>query len=483
MARKPGPDGPDTPIIDDDLVRPGGKVDPAAVFRAARAMAAGRVDAEIRARDESEDPDGELPSARVTFRLSRDLRKRLDKYLTDRITFMSRAQLQRLIEAGGVTVNGRAAKSSTVLCLHDVIEIEIPAPPAEDVPPEDIPLDVMFEDEHLIVLNKSPDIIVHPARSHLSGTLINALAHHFGHRSSGSLSSVGKEFARPGVVHRLDRQTSGVIVFAKTDEAHWRLARQFELRQVDKRYFAVAHGRVEPAADVIDRPIGPHPSREKGHREKHVVRHDELGKPSVTIYRVLARYGPRGDGAGEAGRAGPSASEHAGPVAPQSAPRLPSGWGGSSPHSARVPVPRVAAAQPARDSGEFTAMELELKTGRTHQIRVHLSHLGFPLVGDDMYGGRALRWRGGGRVKSEEAFERQALHAALLVFRHPISGRDMSFAAPLPSDLRGLLRYMRGLGRAEEEPRPSGAVLDLTTLACERSPSGAGGESRPSRRV
>src|ERR1051326_4164732 len=151
----------------------------------------------------------------------------------------------------------------------------------------------MYEDEFLIVINKAPDIIVHPARSHLKGTMVYALAWRF-KNSGGGLSQVGTEFARPGVVHRLDRHTSGVIVFAKQDEAHWKLGHQFEHRRVEKRYLAIAHGRLEPPADVIDLPIGPHPSRDKGYREKYVVRHDEQGKPSVTIYRVRERYDPHG---------------------------------------------------------------------------------------------------------------------------------------------------------------------------------------------
>ncbi|MFN3311802.1 MAG: RluA family pseudouridine synthase, partial [Thermomonas sp.] len=182
--------------------------------------------------------------------------------------------------------------------MGDVVEVAVPPPPSEDFPEEDIPLDVLFEDEHLIVLNKSPDIIVHPARTHKKGTLINALAFHFRHRSSlgGSLSGVGRQFARPGVVHRLDRATSGCIVFAKTEQAHWQLANQFMARTVDKRYVTLAHGHVEPVIDVIDLPLGPHPSRERGYREKQVVRHDALGKPAVTIYRVLATLGTRAGG-------------------------------------------------------------------------------------------------------------------------------------------------------------------------------------------
>jgi 23S rRNA pseudouridine1911/1915/1917 synthase len=199
---------------------------------------------------------------------------------------------------------------------------------------------------------------------------------------------VGAEEARPGVVHRLDRHTTGCIVFAKTEETHWKLGRQFEFREVDKRYLAVTHGRVEPDGFVIDKPIGPHPSREKGYREKMVVRHDELGKPSVTIVRVRERYRLSGREAGDR---------------------------------------------------EFSLVELELKTGRTHQIRVHLSDEGRPIVGDDMYGGRAFSTG----PNDEVVMARQALHAALLAFQHPITGETMSFVAPPPMDMSRLLAALR----------------------------------------
>lgn len=409
---KPGDaDGPEGPgpgdgsaqdeqvLIGRGVVQRGGKVDPGAIER---------LIAEARA----EDDDAELPT--VSFRLNRDLQKRLDKYLTDRITFMSRNQLQKLIEEGGVLVNGRRPKPSTTLRKGDVVEVVVPPPPPTEIQPEEIPLEVLFEDEHLIVINKAPDIIVHPARSHLKGTMVNALAWHFkvGQASRvpvgqspapQGLSNVGAEFARPGVVHRLDRHTSGVIVFAKQDEAHWKLGHQFEHRRVDKRYLAVAHGSIEPDADAIDLPIGPHPSREKGYREKYVVRHDEQGRAALTIYRVRERYGKH-----------------------------------------------------AKDpSDRLSLVELELKTGRTHQIRVHLSNLGFPIVGDDMYGGRPFIHDG------RAIIARQALHAALLGFHHPITGQKLQFTAPLRGDMAELVR----LGRAApgyESLHALGATVDLS---------------------
>ncbi|MHC5024932.1 MAG: pseudouridine synthase, partial [Planctomycetota bacterium] len=197
----------------DALLAPGGKVDRQALF-------------ELYERDEGDD---ETPIS-VTFELSRDLDKRLDRYLVDRIPFLSRTSLQRLIREDAVTVNDRRPKASTRLRRGDVVRAVLPPPPSTTLPAEEIPLEIIHEDEHLVIINKHDDIIVHPARGNRSGTIINALAWHFQHASDGALSSVGEEFARPGVVHRLDRHTTGVMVVAKSDTAHWRLARQFEHR-------------------------------------------------------------------------------------------------------------------------------------------------------------------------------------------------------------------------------------------------------------
>ncbi len=477
-APAPRHPAPIAPTTQDDLataegfILPGGKVDAAALERAIKSAGeAGVDDAELR---------------RVTFTLQRDLNKRLDKYLTDRITFMSRNQLQRLIDEGGVLVNARVPKASTNLRQGDIVEVVVPPPPATEIQPQNIPLEVLFEDEHLVVINKAPDIIVHPARSHLSGTMVNALAWHVRHNSpevvrgdgaGGALSSVGKEFARPGVVHRLDRDTSGVIVFAKRDEAHWKLGHQFEHRQVEKRYLAFVHGLIEPAQDRIDFPLGPHPSREKGYREKYVVRHDELGKPALTIYRVLERYG--------------SAPPPASPSAPSLTPTPTTsgaGWGGASRRAPDAPSPTKGTKGLAQHN-RFSLVELELKTGRTHQIRVHLSHLGWPIIADDMYGGRALATRPAKSLEKPPAsppdarpdlvefsaaadhtpqgtmpiIQRQALHAALLRFTHPITNKPMTFTAPLRGDMQALLTALRAIGPIDR-PQTHGTMLNPDTL-------------------
>ncbi len=412
------------------VLLPGGKVDPDAIRRLVEDAGKGEDDAELR---------------RVTFRLRRDLNKRLDRYLTDRVTFMSRNQLQRLIDEGGVLVNARLPKASTMLRKGDVVEVVIPPPPATEIQPEEIPLEVLFEDDHLIVLNKPAGIIVHPARSHLKGTMVNALAWHFRHRSGvgGALSTVGGEFARPGVVHRLDRHTSGVIVFARRDEAHWKLGHQFQARGVDKRYLAVVEGRVEPAVQVIELPIGPSRSREKGYREKYCVRHDDQGRDAVTICRVRERYTlglptgrtarvNKGQGPADSGRRTQAEGS------PWRDPGL------ATQHAAR-----------STQHGAYSLVELELKTGRTHQIRVHLSYLGWPIVGDDMYGGKPFADASGKPI-----IERQALHAAILGFTHPITNQRLVFTAPLRGDISALVRDLRSRSGVESVDAP-GATVDL----------------------
>jgi len=332
--------------------------------------------------------EGDEGGQTTHYRLNRDLKKRLDKYLQDRILHMSRTQLQRLIREKAVTVNGRHPKASTILRQGDEIIIVVPPPQSKDIPAEDIPLDVLFEDEHIIIINKQAGIIVHPARSHLSGTIINALAYHFQHHSDGSLSTVGKEDARPGVVHRLDKDTTGVLIAAKTDVAHWRIGKQFQERTVEKHYLAVVAGNVEPQADMIDLPLGKHPTE----RELMAVRYDENAKHAQTIYRVEEQF-----------------------------------------------------------SDAFALLDIRLLTGRTHQIRVHLSHLGWPIVGDDQYGGPLLNIEDIQKQKSTTSenqqtgplMHRQALHAHTIEFNHPITEKRLHFKAPLPEDIQELLTALR----------------------------------------
>jgi len=365
--------------------------------------AGGKVDLRALAEALEDSPDDQDRPLSVRFLLRNDVRKRLDRYLVDRVPFLSRTSLQKLIRESAVTVNGRVPKPSTVLREGDEVIAWLPPPPAKDIPEEEMPLDVLFEDEHVIVINKQADLIVHPARGHLSGTLVNALAWHLRHRSAGGLSSVGRELARPGIVHRLDRNTTGVMIAAKTDTAHFRLGHQFEQRTTRKRYLAVVHGRVEPVADVLTFPMGKHTTV----RNKYAVRYDETGKEAVTVYRVRERC------------------------------------------------------------EDFSLVEIELRTGRTHQIRVHMAHLGYPLVGDELYGGRVLSVGDlagsagvNGRSPREPIMSRQALHAALLGVRHPISGEALQWQAPWPADLRDLIELIR-ITRRPERFTPSGAELEI----------------------
>ncbi len=301
--------------------------------------------------------------------------RRLDKYLHGRFRNLSRHFLQDAIRAGAVKVNGKPVKPSFRLSHGDVIDLVIPEPPSKDIEPEDIPLDILYEDDDLIILNKPADLIVHPARGNTRGTLVNALAHY-----SNRLSSGLGEF-RPGIVHRLDRDTTGVMVVTKHDGAQWRIAKQFETRQVSKTYLAIVHGTPELHADRISAPLGVHPTI----REKYAIR-PEIGKEAITYYEVLEAF--RG----------------------------------------------------------FSLLKLEPHTGRTHQIRVHLSYLKHPIVADDMYGGRLVYpWQ---LADAEPAVEdpvitRCALHAWTLEFNHPTTEQRVKFEAPLPADMHTLLDLLR----------------------------------------
>lgn len=359
--------------------------------------------------DEATDEDSDAPEHR-RYTIHRDLQKRLDRYLCDRLPCLSRSKLQKLINEGAVQVNDRQPKSSTVLRSGDIVDVIVPPPAIKQIPAEPIPLEVLYEDDDLIVVNKQPDLVVHPARSNLHGTLVNALAWHFRNvRSNGleALSSVGVDEFRPGIIHRLDKDTTGCIVVAKTDEAHWRIAKQFEQRTVQKFYQAIVHGEMMPPGDAIDQPIGKHPVV----REAYAVRHDSHARHAVTLYRVKQVF--RG----------------------------------------------------------FSLVELELKTGRTHQIRVHLTWLGFPIISDIIYGGEPIghpeivsppeaagaqpmltyaRQKEQG-VKIWDAMDRRqdllirrpALHAATLQFVHPRWQKTMTFHAPLPEDMTRVLKTLR----------------------------------------
>lgn len=304
--------------------------------------------------------------------------RRIDKYLHGRFSNFSRVMLQKQIAAGNVKVNGQVVKPSFKLNSGDKIEVVLPELPSKEILPEDIPLNIIYEDDDIIVLNKQPDMIVHPARGNTHGTLVNALAHY-----SEKLSTGLGEF-RPGIVHRLDKNTTGVMVVTKNDTAQWKIAKQFEHRQVQKTYQAIVHGTPQLDADRIAAPLGIHPKV----REKYAIR-SEAGKEAITFYEVLEQF--RG----------------------------------------------------------FSLLKLNPKTGRTHQIRVHLAYIKHPIVGDDMYGGKLVYlWQLKDAEQAEQAVEesiinRVCLHAHILQFKHPTTEKQVTYEAPLPDDMQNLLKMLR----------------------------------------
>ncbi|HEV7858238.1 MAG TPA: RluA family pseudouridine synthase [Pyrinomonadaceae bacterium] len=311
----------------------------------------------------------------LSLRVSEDeAGARLDAYLAAHIEGWSRSRIQRLIEDGDVLLAGRAAglKSSYKLRSGDEIEVELaPAAPSEFAP-ENIPLEIVYEDDELVVVNKPAGMVVHPAAGAPNGTLANALAHHFQQLSSRAGAT------RPGIVHRLDRDTSGLIVVAKTEEAHENLSDQFREREVFKSYVALVHGSVAPESGRIDQPL----ARDPRQRTRMAVLRG--GRPALSLYRVRQRY------------------------------------------------------------ERFTLLDVEIKTGRTHQIRVHLQWLKHPVVGDKVYGEGRDKSIEDVRVRAAlSATNRQFLHAARLGFRHPRSLEPLRFEAPLPAELEGFLRAIR----------------------------------------
>jgi 23S rRNA pseudouridine1911/1915/1917 synthase len=318
--------------------------------------------------------------------------QRLDVFLTRQIPGVSRVRIRRGIDTGTTLIDGAVEKASFRLETGQRIEFTLPPPPAAGPEPEPIPLDLIYEDDVIAVVNKPPGMVVHPARGHWSGTLASALVHHFGH-----LSQHGGAI-RPGIVHRLDRDTSGVMVIAKNDAAHMNLADQFQNRTVEKEYLAIVLGSPDRDRDIIDFPIANHPSQ----REKMALLADHAtSRPAQTFYQVEERF--RG----------------------------------------------------------FAMVRCFPKTGRTHQIRLHLTTIRCPVLCDKLYGGRTKltleELRNMVRVKTlapdlppnHVVLDRQALHANVLRVAHPLTGERLEFVAPIPADLgrvRLLLRESSGKG-------------------------------------
>lgn len=304
--------------------------------------------------------------------------ERLDSFVSGHMPALSRSRLQKAIRAGEVTVEGVAVlKPSHRVRQQERVEVAFSPPRPLEIVPENIPLDIVYEDEYLLVVNKAPGMVVHPAPGHETGTLVHALLGH-----CTNLSGIGGVL-RPGIVHRLDAGTSGLLVVAKSDEIHIALSRQLMERSMHRIYVALVWGEMPERSGVIDMPIG----RSLSDRKKMTV--VEGGREALTTYSVVDTYPP------------------------------------------------------------FQYIKLKLGTGRTHQIRVHLSRVGHPVLGDPVYGGRT-----GGRgtltgaraaiaQKALSMIDRQALHAEELSFVHPATGAFLTFTAPLPDDLRAVLDFLR----------------------------------------
>lgn len=285
---------------------------------------------------------------------------RIDKVLSELLKEHSRSQIQQWLKEHNVTVNGEVTRSNYKVKEHDNIQITIPEPEVLDIQPENIPLDIVYEDEDVLVVNKPQGMVVHPSAGHSSGTLVNALLYHI--KDLSSINGV----IRPGIVHRIDKDTSGLLMVAKNDKAHLALAEQLKDKSSLRKYLALVHGEISHDKGEINAPIG----RSKNDRKMQAV--IEGGKPAVTHFEVVERF------------------------------------------------------------NDFTLVQLQLETGRTHQIRVHMKYIGFPVAGDPLYGPRKTL-KGNG----------QFLHAEMLGFKHPTTGQMMTFDVPLPETFEKTLDNLR----------------------------------------
>ncbi len=293
-----------------------------------------------------------------------DMGCRIDVFIAENIDELSRSAVQRLIEDGHVRLNGAAVKANYKLREKDIIDIEVPEAKAVEILPENIPLDILYEDKDVIIINKPQGMVVHPAPGHTSGTLVNALMYH----CKDELSGINGE-KRPGIVHRIDKDTSGVLMIAKNDAAHQSLAEQLAEHSITRKYNAIVFNGFQEEEGTVDQPIGRNPLD----RKKMAVT-QKHSRRAVTHYRVLERM------------------------------------------------------------GNFTFIEAQLETGRTHQIRVHMTFIGHPLLGDTVYGPK----------KQPFHLDGQALHARVLGFVHPATGQYMEFEAPLPESYEKLLMRLKG---------------------------------------
>lgn len=297
------------------------------------------------------------------FEIQENQQMRLDKYLAEQFPEQTRSYLQKLIKEGQVLVNGKTVKSGYQLSKGDEVSVTIPEPKELDVEPQKMDLDIVYEDEDVILINKPKGMVVHPAPGHTTDTLVNGLLYHCKDNLSG-INGV----ARPGIVHRIDRDTTGILIVCKNDMSHNSIAAQLKEHSINRRYRALVHGNLKEDTGTVEGPIGRHPVD----RKKMAI-NERNGKPAVTHYTVLERF------------------------------------------------------------GNYTLIECKLETGRTHQIRVHMTSIGHPLVGDEVYG----------PAKCPFKLQGQCLHAMVLGFVHPRTGEYMEFSADLPEYFEELLKKLR----------------------------------------
>jgi 23S rRNA pseudouridine1911/1915/1917 synthase len=301
--------------------------------------------------------------------------QRIDMFLALKEKDLTRSRIQSLIKDECVRANGHTVKPGYRLKANDLINFIIPCAAPSELNPEQVDFSLVFEDEWLIVLDKPPGLVIHPAPGHASGTLVHGLLFH-----CSNLSGIGGVL-RPGIVHRLDKDTSGLLVVAKNDQAHNSLSNQFKAGEVNKKYIALVHGIIPGDKGTIDLPISRHPTR-----RKEMAVNESRGKRALTLWKKLEVIG-----------------------------------------------------------GKLTLLELTLKTGRTHQIRVHLSHLGYPILGDPVYGFRKTWWNRNcpEALECVSSLNRQMLHSRLLGFMHPGTGQYSEFHSPIAPDMENIINRLR----------------------------------------
>ena len=289
--------------------------------------------------------------------------ERIDKCISNYLESLSRSYIQKIIKDGKAYVNDAVVKANYKVKVDDKVQFEIPDCEEPDIPPQDIPLDILYEDKDILIVNKPKDMVVHPAPGHYEGTLVNAIMFHCKDELSG-INGV----LRPGIVHRIDKDTTGSIIICKNDEAHRKIAQQLKEHSITRKYRAIVYGRIMEEEGTVNAPIGRHPTD----RKKMAI-NEKNGKPAVTHYKVLERF------------------------------------------------------------DKYTYIECQLETGRTHQIRVHMTSIGHPLLGDEVYG----------NAKCTFKLEGQTLHAMTIGFIHPTTGEYVEYEAPLPEYFEHLLQILR----------------------------------------